>query len=82
MMHAGFSFTTLTSCHMQICNLSKLIMGILHTFWNSPIGPKTTHFWGPLVNWSIPIAVCFSTLLMPEYYNAYKLQLFIIVMFH
>lgn len=33
-------------------------MEILRGFWNSPIGPKTTHFWGPVFNWSIPIAVC------------------------
>ncbi|KAH7532364.1 hypothetical protein FEM48_Zijuj04G0012000 [Ziziphus jujuba var. spinosa] len=31
-------------------------MEILRTFWNSPVGPKTTHFWGPFCNWSIPIA--------------------------
>lgn len=42
-------------------------MGILRTFWNSPIGPKTTHFWGPVVNWSIPIAVCFSTNALKTY---------------
>ena len=22
-------------------------------FINSPVGPKTTHFWGPVVNWGI-----------------------------
>ena len=33
-------------------------MQILRTFWNSPVGPKTTHFWGPVFNWGIPIAVC------------------------
>ncbi|MED6187126.1 hypothetical protein PIB30_073442 [Stylosanthes scabra] len=31
-------------------------MNTLRTFWNSPIGPKTTHFWGPTFNWSLPLA--------------------------
>jgi hypothetical protein len=26
-------------------------MNRLHAFWNSPMGPKTTHFWGPVFNW-------------------------------
>ncbi|KAG2499653.1 hypothetical protein HYH03_002591 [Edaphochlamys debaryana] len=25
-------------------------------FWNSPTGPKTTHFWGPVANWGFVIA--------------------------
>ncbi|KAK7395051.1 hypothetical protein VNO78_15593 [Psophocarpus tetragonolobus] len=25
-------------------------------FWNSPVGPKTTHFWGPIANWGIVVA--------------------------
>lgn len=33
-------------------------MEILKTFWNSPMGPKTTHFWGPAFNWGLPFAVC------------------------
>ncbi|PON95309.1 Mitochondrial pyruvate carrier [Trema orientale] len=41
-------------------------MQILRTFWNSPIGPKTTHFWGPLLNWSIPIAAFVDTKKPPE----------------
>lgn len=32
-------------------------MEVLRAFVNSPIGPKTTHFWGPVFNWSLPIAV-------------------------
>ncbi|XP_044466289.1 mitochondrial pyruvate carrier 1-like [Mangifera indica] len=31
-------------------------MEILKNFWKSPIGPRTTHFWGPVFNWSLPIA--------------------------
>ena len=26
-------------------------------FLNSPVGPKTTHFWGPVSNWGIILAV-------------------------
>uniref|UniRef100_A0A0D9X7S3 Mitochondrial pyruvate carrier n=1 Tax=Leersia perrieri TaxID=77586 RepID=A0A0D9X7S3_9ORYZ len=26
-------------------------------FWNSPVGPKTTHFWGPVANWGFVLAV-------------------------
>ncbi|KAG1677635.1 hypothetical protein FOA52_010416 [Chlamydomonas sp. UWO 241] len=25
-------------------------------FWNSPTGPKTTHFWGPVANWGFVVA--------------------------
>uniref|UniRef100_A0A0C9QXP5 Mitochondrial pyruvate carrier n=1 Tax=Wollemia nobilis TaxID=56998 RepID=A0A0C9QXP5_9CONI len=25
-------------------------------FLNSPVGPKTTHFWGPIANWGFVIA--------------------------
>lgn len=25
-------------------------------FINSPVGPKTTHFWGPVANWGIVLA--------------------------
>ncbi|CAN6217475.1 unnamed protein product [Urochloa humidicola] len=28
----------------------------LKTFLNSPVGPKTTHFWGPVANWGFVIA--------------------------
>ena len=27
-------------------------------FFNSPVGPKTTHFWGPVANWGFVAAVC------------------------
>uniref|UniRef100_A0A7R9Z5L1 Mitochondrial pyruvate carrier n=1 Tax=Chlamydomonas euryale TaxID=1486919 RepID=A0A7R9Z5L1_9CHLO len=28
----------------------------LASFWNSPTGPKTTHFWGPVANWGFVVA--------------------------
>ncbi|KAK6277099.1 hypothetical protein POUND7_017422, partial [Theobroma cacao] len=31
-------------------------MNLLGGFWNSPIGPKTSRFWGPVTNWGIPTA--------------------------
>ncbi|XP_030956116.1 mitochondrial pyruvate carrier 1-like isoform X3 [Quercus lobata] len=41
-------------------------MKILQNFLNSPIGPKTTHFWGPVVGWGIPIAAMVDTNKPPE----------------
>lgn len=32
-------------------------MSALRAFWNSPVGPKTTHFWGPVANWGFVLAV-------------------------
>ncbi|KAL8166354.1 hypothetical protein V2J09_007853 [Rumex salicifolius] len=26
------------------------------SFLNSPVGPKTTHFWGPVANWGFVVA--------------------------
>ena len=31
-------------------------MDKLLAFWNSPVGPRTVHFWGPTANWGIVIA--------------------------
>eukprot|EP00877_Chromochloris_zofingiensis_P005758 jgi/Chrzof1/15183/Cz09g30190.t1 len=28
----------------------------LQAFWSSPVGPKTTHFWGPVANWGFVLA--------------------------
>eukprot|EP00475_Leptophrys_vorax_P021994 TRINITY_DN2990_c0_g1_i1.p1 TRINITY_DN2990_c0_g1~~TRINITY_DN2990_c0_g1_i1.p1 ORF type:complete len:112 (-),score=15.21 TRINITY_DN2990_c0_g1_i1:278-613(-) len=28
----------------------------LKAFWNSPVGPKTSHFWGPMANWGFVVA--------------------------
>ncbi|KAJ7974768.1 Mitochondrial pyruvate carrier [Quillaja saponaria] len=41
-------------------------MEILRTFWRSPVGPKTTHFWGPVFGWSIPVAAVLDTKKPPE----------------
>lgn len=38
-------------------------MNYLRSFWNSPTGLKTTHFWGPTFGWSLPLAVdCYLAL--------------------
>ena len=29
----------------------------MSAFINSPTGPKTTHFWGPVANWGFVLAV-------------------------
>mgnify|MGYP006288060889 FL=1 len=31
-------------------------MDQVKAFINSPIGPKTTHFWGPVANWGFVLA--------------------------
>ncbi|OIT20859.1 PREDICTED: mitochondrial pyruvate carrier 1-like [Nicotiana attenuata] len=31
-------------------------MAFFRAFLNSPVGPKTTHFWGPMANWGFVIA--------------------------
>ncbi|CAG9331476.1 unnamed protein product [Blepharisma stoltei] len=31
-------------------------MEVARKFWNHPMGPKTTHFWGPVFNWGFIIA--------------------------
>ncbi|WVY96020.1 hypothetical protein V8G54_028171 [Vigna mungo] len=31
-------------------------MASFRAFWNSPMGPKTTHFWGPVANWGFVAA--------------------------
>ncbi|EME32014.1 Mitochondrial pyruvate carrier 1 [Galdieria sulphuraria] len=30
--------------------------GFWKRLWNSPTGPKTTHFWGPVANWGFVLA--------------------------
>ncbi|KAL9657539.1 hypothetical protein ABK040_000966 [Willaertia magna] len=32
------------------------VFGAFKRMWDSPIGLKTTHFWGPFANWSIGLA--------------------------
>ncbi|CAI2384857.1 unnamed protein product [Moneuplotes crassus] len=41
-------------------------MDIVKTFINSPIGPKTTHFWGPVCNWGIVLAGILDSNKPPE----------------
>jgi len=31
-------------------------MNSVWKFVNSPTGPKTTHFWGPVLNWGFVVA--------------------------
>ncbi|XP_010255708.1 PREDICTED: mitochondrial pyruvate carrier 1-like isoform X2 [Nelumbo nucifera] len=35
-------------------------------FWNSPVGPKTTHFWGPVANWGFVTAGLADTQKPPQ----------------
>lgn len=44
-------------CFLQRGKLE--MAGSFKAFLNSPVGPKTTHFWGPIANWGFVAAVCF-----------------------
>ncbi|OEL28092.1 Mitochondrial pyruvate carrier 1, partial [Dichanthelium oligosanthes] len=35
---------------------SSAMSTALKAFLNSPVGPKTTHFWGPVANWGFVLA--------------------------
>ncbi|CAH9089610.1 unnamed protein product [Cuscuta epithymum] len=41
-------------------------MNSFRAFLNSPIGPKTTHFWGPMANWGFVAAALLDTQKPPE----------------
>ncbi|CAN4127181.1 unnamed protein product [Withania somnifera] len=41
-------------------------MAAFKAFLNSPVGPKTTHFWGPVANWGFVIAGLVDTQKPPE----------------
>ncbi|XP_074556739.1 mitochondrial pyruvate carrier 1-like isoform X1 [Curcuma longa] len=41
-------------------------MAAFRSFWNSPMGPKTTHFWGPVANWGFVISGLADTQKPPE----------------
>lgn len=36
---------------------ARMASSALRALWNSPTGPKTTHFWGPVANWGFVLAV-------------------------
>ena len=38
-------------------------------FVNSPIGPKTTHFWGPVFTWGFVVAGLADSFKPPELIN-------------
>ncbi|CAI9113098.1 OLC1v1013638C1 [Oldenlandia corymbosa var. corymbosa] len=41
-------------------------MASFRAFLNSPVGPKTTHFWGPVGNWGFILAGLADTQKPPE----------------
>jgi len=42
----------------------------MRAFWNSPVGPKTTHFWGPVANWGLSLSAIYdANVLGPEVIN-------------
>ncbi|KAH6556973.1 hypothetical protein KP509_1Z144800 [Ceratopteris richardii] len=41
-------------------------MNAWRQFLNSPVGPKTTHFWGPVANWGFVVAGLIDTQKPPD----------------
>mmetsp|Transcript_48605 Transcript_48605/g.55883 ORF Transcript_48605/g.55883 Transcript_48605/m.55883 type:complete len:107 (+) Transcript_48605:79-399(+) len=41
-------------------------MDTFKAFINSPIGPKTTHFWGPVANWGFVVSGLLDSKKPPE----------------
>jgi mitochondrial pyruvate carrier 1 len=35
-------------------------------FWHSPLGPKTSQFWGPMGNWGLVVAAILDSNKAPE----------------
>ncbi|CAH9068808.1 unnamed protein product [Cuscuta europaea] len=52
----------------SFCDKNRCIdlMNSFRAFLNSPIGPKTTHFWGPIANWGFVAAALLDTQKPPE----------------
>ena len=45
-------------------NTQKIMSSAFARWVNSPTGPKTTHFWGPVANWGFVAAVRFVWIFM------------------
>uniref|UniRef100_M1AEY9 Mitochondrial pyruvate carrier n=1 Tax=Solanum tuberosum TaxID=4113 RepID=M1AEY9_SOLTU len=41
-------------------------MESVRAYLNSPMGPKTTHFWGPMANWGFVISGMMDTKKPPD----------------
>ncbi|KAK4410777.1 Mitochondrial pyruvate carrier 1 [Sesamum angolense] len=52
--------------HMLTGLFTDASMASFKAFLNSPVGPKTTHFWGPVANWGFVIAGLVDTKKPPE----------------
>ncbi|KAL4422362.1 hypothetical protein ABPG75_008559 [Micractinium tetrahymenae] len=50
---------------MAAAKQSVTLASRLKVFIDSPTGPKTTHFWGPLANWGFVIAGLTDTMTKP-----------------
>jgi hypothetical protein len=53
---------SLSRLHQQTSGMAAT----LKAFWNSPVGPKTTHFWGPVANWGFVVAGLADTQKPPD----------------
>ncbi|KAJ4973138.1 hypothetical protein NE237_006312 [Protea cynaroides] len=68
----GPGFFLSSSCLFEILTRRRYfrnnwsLMSAFRAFWNSPVGPKTTHFWGPVANWGFVVAGLVDTQKPPE----------------
>ncbi|WMV44083.1 hypothetical protein MTR67_037468 [Solanum verrucosum] len=63
---ASNRFCNLVPDHRKDISYSLSEMASFKAFLNSPVGPKTTHFWGPVANWGFVIAGLVDTQKPPE----------------
>ncbi|KAJ0960733.1 hypothetical protein J5N97_001382 [Dioscorea zingiberensis] len=62
-----FILTNCPSSHAALLRyIAKSMASAFRAFLNSPVGPKTTHFWGPIANWGFVIAGLVDTQKPPE----------------
>lgn len=58
-LHVDSLISNFMVCSYLFCRNQR--MASFRAFLNSPVGPKTTHFWGPIANWGFVAAVCLTS---------------------
>jgi hypothetical protein len=59
-----YSIEVILLFHNDNLQYKRYLMAAFKAFWNSPVGPKTTHFWGPVANWGFVAAVSFTRMII------------------
>uniref|UniRef100_A0A3Q7IGD2 Mitochondrial pyruvate carrier n=1 Tax=Solanum lycopersicum TaxID=4081 RepID=A0A3Q7IGD2_SOLLC len=55
-----------TTIRFGASRLIHQMMKSVRAYLNSPMGPKTTHFWGPMANWGFVISGMMDTKKTPD----------------